>query len=75
MIDFDDLTEAELAMRDILSHPGKLARFAQQARERWARTPEGKLAIRECENRRGKVRRRVQAERAPDEPHAAPPSE
>lgn len=62
MIDFPDLTEAELAMRDILSRPRELAQFARAARERWARTPEGQVAIAECENRRGKVRRRVQGE-------------
>lgn len=62
MIDFDDLTEAEQRMRDILSRPGELARFAKAARERWARTPEGKRAIAECELKRGKVRRRVQGE-------------
>lgn len=62
MVPCDDLTEAELAMRDILSHPRKLAEFGKAARARWARTPAGQRAIRECESKRGKVRRRVQAE-------------
>ncbi|HEU4582486.1 MAG TPA: hypothetical protein VFS67_29715 [Polyangiaceae bacterium] len=46
MIDYDDRTEAEQEMRDILS-------------------PEGKVAIAECENRRGEVRRRVAGEAGP----------
>lgn len=65
MIDYPDLTPAELAMRDILSHPRKLAEFGKAAREAWARTPEGQRAIRECEQKRGKVRRRVQGEGGP----------
>lgn len=72
MIDFDDLTAEELAVRKLLERPkwswereppnDPFRAWARATREAWARTPEGQRAIAECENRRGKVRRRVQGE-------------
>lgn len=80
MIHYDDLTEAELAVRKLLDRPKwefeskvdtPFRRWAREAREAWARTPAGQRAIAECELKRGKVRRRVRVEEAPS---AAKPS-
>jgi hypothetical protein len=67
MIHFDDLTEAEIAFRQMLDRkPSDFERrntpfsiWAKQARERWAATPEGKRALAQAELRRGKIRRRI----------------
>ena len=75
MIDFDDLTEKELAFRGMLrahaaqraeewharsgEYPTEFTRWARKVRIAWSRTAEGKRAIAECEGRRGKRRRRV----------------
>lgn len=62
MIHFDDLTERELAFRKLLQQPGAFARWAREVRAAWLRTPEGRRAVRECEGKRGKRRRRVDLE-------------
>lgn len=72
MIEFDDLTEAELDFRALLERPTAYARWARAAREAWARTPAGQEAIAQCELRRGKRRRVVRLE---DELDVARPSE
>jgi hypothetical protein len=67
MIHFDDLTEAELAFRALLTRKKSdferrntpFSIWCQQAREAWAQRPEGKRAIAEAEAKAGKVRRRV----------------
>lgn len=41
-----DITAAEKKMREILSDPVKLSKFAAAARARWAKTPAGILATR-----------------------------
>lgn len=76
MVPYDDLTEAELAVRKLLDRPkwsferedpkDPFRKWARELREEWARTPAGKRAIAECESKRGKVRRRVQGEAGPD---------
>lgn len=40
-----DITEAEKKMREVLSDPVRLAKFAAAARARWAKTPRGILAM------------------------------
>lgn len=68
MDEFDPpLTEAEIEMRAILDDPKRCAKFAASARARWAKTPAGILAHRLCEERRGKVKRRVVGESGGDE--------
>lgn len=67
MIDYPDLTPAELEMRKLLTrNPSDFerkttpfARWAQAIRDAWAATPEGQRAIAENEHKRGKVRRRI----------------
>lgn len=75
MIHFDDLTEREIEVRALLSRKRSdferrdtpFSRWCQQIRDAWEQTPAGKLAIAQCESKRGKVRRRVFSD-APKDP-------
>lgn len=47
----DDISDAEKEMREILSDPAKLRKFAAAARAAWEKTPAGILAKRKAPER------------------------
>lgn len=65
MIHFDDLTEAEVAFRAMLTNHRwekkhtPFALWCQQVRDEWEATPAGQRALAGCEAKRGKIHRRV----------------
>jgi len=66
MIHFDDLTDKEIELRELLTRKKSdferrdtpFARWCQELRDAWAQSPEGKRAIAEAPSKRDKARRR-----------------